>query len=298
MNIKLSNRQLKFFEEIQNGLKYRKRLIYLIEYKHSKIIGVVDMGRIDGRKYDEIRNITVTRNYLKHPQGSVLMEMGYTRIICTAMVEDKVPPFLKGTGKGWITGEYSMLPGSTEHRKIREAAKRKLEGRTQEIQRLIGRSLRCVVDLDMIGERTIWIDCDVIQADGGTRTLSITGGFIALVDALYHLYERGDITNVPIANFVAAVSVGIVEEQIMLDLSYMEDYKAIVDMNVVMTDENQFIEIQGTGEKGIFDRKQLYRMLDLAEKGNRELIIKQKEALGDISNLIGKTKEIGGKNHE
>ena len=246
------------------------------------------MKRIDDREYDELRNIKITRNYLKHPQGSVLMEMGDTKVICTAMVEDKVPPFLKGTGKGWITGEYSMLPGSTEHRKIRDAARGRIEGRTQEIQRLIGRSLRGIIDLTKIGERTIWIDCDVIQADGGTRTASITGGFVALVDALYWLYEKDHIKEIPIYNFMSAVSVGVVKGQTILDLSYEEDYKALVDMNVVMNDKNEFIEIQGTGEGGAFSKEQLYKLLDLAEKGNRELIIKQKEILGDISNLIEK----------
>ena len=256
------------------------------------------MERTDNRKYDELRYIKITRNYLKHPQGSVLMEMGHTKVICTAMIEDKVPPFLKGTGKGWITGEYSMLPGSTEHRKIRDVSKGRIEGRTQEIQRLIGRSLRGIIDLAKIGERTIWIDCDVIQADGGTRTASITGAFVALVDALYYLYKKGHITEMPISNFIAAVSVGIVKGHTILDLSYEEDYKALVDMNVVMTDQGEFIEIQGTGEEGTFTKEQLYQLLDLAEKGNKELIIKQKEILGDIGNLIGKNKEAEGEENE
>ena len=249
------------------------------------------MERIGNRNYDQLRNVNITRNYLKHPHGSVLMEMGDTKVICTAMVEDKVPPFLKGTGNGWITAEYSMLPGSTEHRKIRDAAKGKIEGRTQEIQRLIGRSLRGVIDLKKIGERTIWIDCDVIQADGGTRTASITGGFVALVDALNYLYEKKEIEHIPINNFVSAVSVGIVDGIPILDLNYGEDYRAEVDMNIIMTDDNKFVEIQGTGEEYVFSREELNKLLDLAEKGNNELIIKQKEALGDISNLISERGE-------
>ncbi len=246
------------------------------------------MKRIDNRNYDQLRNVNITRNYLKHPQGSVLMEMGDTKVICTAMVEDKVPPFLKGTGTGWITAEYSMLPGSTEHRKIRDAAKGRIEGRTQEIQRLIGRSLRGIMDLKKIGERTIWIDCDVIQADGGTRTASITGSFVALVDALNWLCKKKEIEYIPINNFVSAVSVGIVDGIPILDLNYEEDYSAEVDMNIIMTDDNKFVEIQGTGEEYVFSREELNKLLDLAEKGNNELIIKQKEALGDISNFMSK----------
>ena len=191
-----------------------------------------------------------------------------------------------------------MLPGSTEHRKIRDAAKGRIEGRTQEIQRLIGRSLRGIIDLTKIGERTIWIDCDVIQADGGTRTASITGGFVALVDALYWLYEKSHIKEIPIYNFMSAVSVGVVNGQTILDLSYEEDYRALVDMNVVMNDKNEFIEIQGTGEGGTFSKEQLYKLLDLAEKGNNELIIKQKEILGSISNLIEKNIRTEGEENE
>ncbi|NLV75496.1 MAG: ribonuclease PH [Tissierellia bacterium] len=254
------------------------------------------MVRIDNRKYDELRDVKLIRNYLKHPQGSVLVEMGNTKVICTAMIDDRVPPFLKGTNTGWITAEYSMLPGSTIHRKFRDSTKGKVEGRTQEIQRLIGRSLRGVVDLDLIGERTIWIDCDVIQADGGTRTASITGGFVALVDALNWLYKKDEIKEIPISNFVSAVSVGIVDEHPILDLCYEEDYKALVDMNVVMTDDNRFVEIQGTGEGSTFSKDELYELLKLAEKGNNQLIVKQKEVLGDISQLIGK--KIEGENHD
>ena len=256
------------------------------------------MKRIDNRCFDELRDIKITRNYLKHPQGSVLMEMGDTKIICTAMVEDRVPPFLKGTGSGWVTGEYSMLPGSTKNRKIRDAARGRVEGRSQEIQRLIGRSLRGVVDLSQIGERTIWIDCDVIQADGGTRTASITGGFVALVDALNWLYEQGEIKYIPISNFLSAISVGIVDDMVMLDLCYEEDYKASVDMNIIMTDQDELVEIQGTGEKNSFSKEQLYKLLDLAEKGNRVLIAKQKESLGKIGDLIGKSPNTEGEEDE
>jgi ribonuclease PH len=256
------------------------------------------MKRIDKRSYDELRNVNITRNYLKHPQGSVLMEMGNTKLICTAMVDDKIPPFLKGTNTGWVTAEYSMLPGATQYRKTRDSVKGRVEGRSQEIQRLIGRSLRGIIDLSQIGERTIWIDCDVIQADGGTRTASITGGFIALVDALNWLYERGHIKHIPISNFVSAISVGIVNEIPMLDLCYEEDHRALVDMNVVMTDKNEFVEIQGTGEGSTFSKNELYSLLDLAEKGNNELIIKQKETLGGIGNLIGKNAESEGETNE
>ncbi|MTI68582.1 MAG: ribonuclease PH [Firmicutes bacterium] len=249
------------------------------------------MQRVDNRNYDEIRKVKITRDYLKHPQGSVLIEMGETKVICTAMIDDRVPPFLKGTGKGWVTAEYSMLPGSTITRKRREVTRGKLEGRTQEIKRLIGRSFRSVVDLDELGERTVWIDCDVIQADGGTRTASITGGFVALVDALHSLYENEEITYIPIRNFVSAISVGIVNDERVLDLCYEEDSTAKVDMNVVMTDNNEFIEVQGTGEESPFTREDLNELLKLAEKGNNELVNIQKEALKEISNLIGKAKE-------
>ncbi|WDV46231.1 ribonuclease PH [Clostridiaceae bacterium M8S5] len=244
------------------------------------------MNRIDGRKFDEKRKAKITRGYLKHPDGSVLIEMGDTKVICTAMLEEKVPPFLRNTGKGWITAEYSMLPGSTITRKVREASKGKLEGRTQEIKRLIGRSLRAVVDLDALGERTIWIDCDVLQADGGTRTASITGAFVALVEALYKLKEKGDIETIPIKNYISAISAGIVNGEAILDLCYHEDSNADVDMNVVMTGDGDFAEVQGTGEGDTFNMGQLNKILTLAIKGNKELIELQKEALGDISNYI------------
>lgn len=246
------------------------------------------MDRIDMRQNDELRQVKITRNYLKHPQGSVLIEMGDTKVICTAMIDDKIPPFLKGTNTGWITAEYSMLPGSTLSRKARESTRGKVEGRSQEIQRLIGRALRAVVDLSAIGERTIWIDCDVIQADGGTRTASITGSFVALVDALNKLYTNGEIQYIPITSFISAVSVGIVDRVPMLDLCYEEDYRAQVDMNIVMTDKDQFVEVQGTGEESTFSMEELNELIRLAQIGNRELINKQKEALGEISELIGK----------
>ncbi len=247
--------------------------------------------RIDKRQFDELRNVKITRNYLMHPYGSVLIEMGKTKIICTAMIDDRVPPFLKGTNTGWITSEYSMLPGSTGNRKIRDSSRGRIDGRSQEIQRLIGRSLRSVVDLKSIGERTVWIDCDVIQADGGTRTASITGAFIAMADALYKLYKEGQIKSIPLTNLVAAISVGVGKDGPILDLCYQEDSKAKVDMNVVMTDDGKFIEIQGTGEEGTFSRQELNQLLDLGEKGNKELIQIQREILGEIADLIGKKGE-------
>lgn len=244
------------------------------------------LTRFDGREFDQLRKIQIHRGYTKYAQGSVLIEMGETKVICTATIEDRVPPFLKNTGKGWITAEYSMLPGATQVRKPREASKGKLEGRTQEIQRLIGRALRSVVDLKLLGEKTIWIDCDVIQADGGTRTASITGAFVALMDAMAFLKESGQIAQFPIKNFVSAVSVGIVEGQPMLDLCYQEDSVAKVDMNVVMTDKKQFIEVQGTGEESPFSREDLMELLRLAELGNEQLIALQKEVLGEVTQYI------------
>jgi len=246
------------------------------------------MDRIDKRQYDELREINITRNFLKHPQGSVLMEMGETKVICTAMIDDRIPPFLKGTNTGWLTAEYSMIPGSTIIRKVRDSSRGKVEGRSQEIQRLIGRALRSVVDLKVIGEKTICIDCDVIQADGGTRTASITGSFVALVDAFYVLYKQGEIPYIPIKNFVSAVSVGIVKGVPVLDLCYEEDSKADVDMNIVMTDDDRFVEIQGTGEENTFSIEELNTLISLATKGNREIISMQKKALGEIGELVGK----------
>ncbi|GAV21650.1 ribonuclease PH [Carboxydothermus pertinax] len=243
--------------------------------------------RSDGREKDQLRAVKIITDYIKHAEGSVLIEMGDTRVVCTATVEDKVPPFAKGEGKGWITAEYGMLPRSTETRNIREAAKGKQSGRTLEIQRLIGRALRGVVDLKALGERTLWIDCDVIQADGGTRTAAITGSFVALALALNKLVENGILPVIPLKDFVAAVSVGIVEGEAVLDLNFAEDSKALVDMNVVMTGNNRFVEVQGTGEEASFSMEELQELLTLAQKGVGELINIQKQALGEIAGKIG-----------
>lgn len=238
------------------------------------------MLREDGRSWDQLRSVKITRNFLKYPEGSALIEMGDTKVLCTATVEEgKVPPFLRGTGKGWITAEYSLLPRSTETRTIRDVVKGGISGRTHEIQRLIGRSLRAVVDLDKLGERTIWIDCDVLQADGGTRMASVTGGFVALYDALRFLKENNVLDEIPIKEFMAGVSVGIVNGSILLDLSYKEDFVARVDMNIVMTESERIVEIQGTGEESTFTKNELDKMFDLAKKGIKELIEKQKEVL-------------------
>lgn len=240
------------------------------------------MQRIDGRNNEQIRPVKITRNYLKHAEGSVLIEMGDTKVICTASVDDKVPPFIKGTGKGWITSEYGMIPRSTEARKPRESTRGKVDGRTMEIQRLIGRALRSIVDLEKLGEMTIYIDCDVIQADGGTRTASITGSYVALVDALYKLVQQEKIEAMPLNGYIAAISVGIKDGEAILDLNYAEDSTCQVDMNIVMTDKGEFIEIQGTGEESPFNKAQLQEMMGLAEKGIKELIEIQKQSLGDI----------------
>ncbi|HNX27892.1 MAG TPA: ribonuclease PH [Syntrophomonadaceae bacterium] len=238
------------------------------------------MNRPNDRQYDQLRPVRIIPGYLKHPDGSVLIEAGDTRVLCSAMVEEKIPSFLKGTGTGWVTAEYSLLPSSTETRTQREAAKGKISGRTSEIQRLIGRSLRAVVDLEMLGERTIWIDCDVIQADGGTRTASVTGAFVALYLALNRLLEQGTIKQIPLIDYVGAISVGKVDGVLVLDLEYSEDYRADVDMNVVMTGSGEFVEIQGTAEGISFSKQELDEMLKLAQKGIMELIALQKEILG------------------
>lgn len=238
------------------------------------------MVRIDKRINEDLRSIKIIRNYLKYPLGSVLIEMGETKIICSISLEDKVPPFLKGTNQGWLTAEYGMLPGSTPERRIRDITKGVLNGRSQEIQRLIGRALRAVVDLTKLGERTIWIDADVIQADGGTRTAAISGAFVALVDALNKLKKEGIIKEIPIKEFLAAVSVGIVDGEIILDLNAQEDMKAEVDFNVVMTESFKIIEIQGTAEKVPFTMEQLQKMLKLAQKGISQIIEIQKKVLG------------------
>jgi ribonuclease PH len=244
--------------------------------------------RIDGRGDSNLRKVKITRNYIKHAEGSVLIEMGDTKVICTASVDEKVPAFKKNTGEGWVTAEYSMLPRATGVRNQRDINRLKLNGRTQEIQRLIGRSLRSVVNFNLLGERSITLDCDVIQADGGTRTASITGAFVALVDACKRLVEDGIIEKIPITDMVAAVSVGIIGDEEMLDLCYEEDSNAVVDMNVIMTSSGEFIEVQATGEQSPFRREQLNKLLDLAQGGIKDLIQLQKEALGQVSNEIGR----------
>ncbi len=236
------------------------------------------MTRIDGRGADKIRKVTITRNYIKYPEGSCLIELGNTKVICTASVEETVPSFLRNSGTGWVTAEYGMLPRSCNSRIPRG----KDSGRTYEIQRLVGRTLRSVIDMKSLGERTIWIDCDVIQGDGGTRTASITGSFIALVDALQKLKKDGKIKSVPVADYVAATSVGILDGNLILDLCYEEDSKAEVDMNVIMTGSGDFIEIQGTAERKPFSKEKMDTMLELAKKGISELFIVQRKLVGDI----------------
>lgn len=235
--------------------------------------------RPSGRAPDALRDIRLTRRYTKHAEGSVLVEFGDTKVICTASVDESVPRFLKGAGKGWVTAEYGMLPRSTGERMKREAANGRQGGRTMEIQRLIGRSLRAVLDLSLLGERTITIDCDVIQADGGTRTASITGGFVALADAIQTLRARGALTKNPLQSSVASVSVGIYQGTPILDLDYAEDSNAETDMNVVMNAKGHFIEVQGTAEGHPFGSDELHAMLALAQTGISELIRKQKAAL-------------------
>jgi len=243
----------------------------------------MSLMRSDERTPQQLRPTTITPNFLMHAEGSVLMETGLTRVICTASVEDRVPPFLRNTGKGWVTAEYGMLPRATSTRTQREAAAGKIGGRTQEIQRLIGRSLRSVANLNALGERTIWIDCDVIQADGGTRTASITGAFVALGLALEKLVDAGTLTSVPLKDFVAAISVGIVDGEILLDLSYEEDSRADVDMNFVMTAGHKFVEVQATAEHQVFDEQQLGKMIGLARMGVQQLIAKQQAILGMLT---------------
>ena len=239
--------------------------------------------RNDGRKPAQLRAVTITPRYIKTAEGSVLIEMGDTRVICTAKLEERVPPFLRNTGKGWITAEYGMLPGSSQTRIGRESARGRIGGRTHEIQRLIGRSLRAVADLKSLGEKTIWIDCDVIQADGGTRTASITGAYVALADAVRGWLERGVIPASPLKDAVAAVSIGIIEGKILLDLCYDEDSRADVDMNFVMTGAGKFIEVQGTAEAAPFTRRQMEKMAELAEQGIKELLKTQKKVIAALS---------------
>ncbi|MGZ6237949.1 MAG: ribonuclease PH [Syntrophales bacterium] len=239
--------------------------------------------RAKGRGLNEIRELKIIRDFLKHPEGSVLIEMGNTKVICTATIEDGVPAFLKNSGKGWLTAEYSMLPTSTHSRTPRESTRGRVGGRTHEIQRLIGRSLRSVTSLDAFGERTIYIDCDVIQADGGTRSASITGGFVALLDLFRKMQQRGLVERIPVDDYVAAVSIGVVDNHIYLDLDYDEDSRAEVDMNFVMTGKGLFIEIQGTAEEVPFDRDLLNKMTDIAVRGIAEITKKQVEVLGKLT---------------
>ncbi|MBU8905090.1 ribonuclease PH [Desertibacillus haloalkaliphilus] len=244
--------------------------------------------RVDQRQHNELRPVHIEKNYLKHPEGSVLIAMGDTKVICTASIEDRVPPFMRGQGKGWVTAEYSMLPRATEQRNIRESSKGKVTGRTMEIQRLIGRAMRSVIDLDKFGERTVWIDCDVIQADGGTRTAAITGAFVAVVLAFENYLNRKIIKTLPVKDFLAAISVGV-DPKLgeLLDLCYSEDSKADVDMNVIMTGSGEFVELQGTGEEATFSRKQLDQLLDLGHHGIEQLIEIQQQVIGEkVTNMI------------
>jgi ribonuclease PH len=239
-------------------------------------------GRGDGRDPLQLRPVRITPGYLKHPEGSCLIELGDTRVVCAVSLEEKVPPFLKGKGEGWVTAEYGMLPRATTTRSQREASRGGPSGRTHEIQRLIGRSLRAVVDMKALGERTIWADCDVLQADGGTRCASITGAFVALAEAVRRLRRQGTLATMPIVDFVAAVSVGRVGDKILLDLNYEEDSSAHVDMNVVKTGGGRFVEVQGTAEGQPFTDEEMQSLLAAADKGIRELVAAQRKALGDF----------------
>ena len=238
------------------------------------------LTRPSGRAAHALRTVSLTRHYTRHAEGSVLIEFGDTRVLCTASIDDKVPPFLRGQGKGWLTAEYGMLPRSTHTRMDREAAKGKQSGRTQEIQRLIGRSLRAAFDLEAFGERTLQLDCDVLQADGGTRTAAITGAMVAAYDAFSTLLQRGAIEAIPLKHFVAAISVGVYQGVPVLDLDYIEDSGCDTDMNVVMNDAGHYIELQGTAEGDAFDRATMNQLMDLAESGIQTLIARQKTALG------------------
>jgi len=239
-------------------------------------------SRIDGRQRDQIRPVKITRDFITHAEGSVLIEMGGTKVICTASVEEKVPPFLRDKGRGWVTAEYAMLPRATHDRTPREAVKGKQGGRTLEIQRLVGRALRAIIDTTGMGERTIWIDCDVIQADGGTRTASITGAFVALADALAVLKRRNLIKKRPLLDYLAAISVGKVGGDVMVDLAYTEDSSAEVDMNLVMTGRGRYVEVQGTAEQKPFDKKVLDEFLGFGWKGIQELVAMQKDLIGEL----------------
>jgi ribonuclease PH len=238
--------------------------------------------RKTGRANDSIRKLKIEKNFLKYPEGSVLVEMGETKVICSVSVEDKVPAFLKNSGKGWLTAEYSMLPRATQSRSMRESVSGKVGGRTHEIQRLIGRALRSIINLDVIRDKTIWIDCDVIQADGGTRTASITGAYVALVEALWSMKKRGVIDKIPLRDSIAAISVGVVDGEVMLDLAYDEDFRAEVDMNFVMTGKGLLIEVQGTAEKKPFTKEQFDTMYQYAYKAVNEITRFQKATLGPL----------------
>lgn len=240
------------------------------------------MERSDGRRPDELRSLVLRRRYTKYAEGSVLVELGDTRVVCTASIDERVPPWLRGAGQGWLTAEYGMLPRATQERSPRDASTGRIGGRVHEIQRLIGRSLRAVVDLERLGERTIWVDCDVLQADGGTRTASITGAFVAVMDALGLLKRTGALAKLPVREFLAATSVGIIDGVPVLDLTYAEDSRARVDMNIVMTESGKFVEIQGTGEGAAFTKAEASTLITLAERGIVTLIAKQREALSDI----------------
>lgn len=245
------------------------------------------MTRFDNRAADELRPVQIETNYLIHPEGSVLITVGNTKVICTATLEEKVPGFLRGQGKGWITAEYSMLPRATGQRTQRESSRGKVQGRTMEIQRLIGRALRAVVDLEALGEKTLWIDCDVIQADGGTRTASITGAFVAMTQAIAKMHEENPFAAFPVTDYLAATSVGkLAEIGAVLDLNYVEDVDAEVDMNIVMTGKGRFVEVQGTGEEATFSREELNELLALGEVGIQNLVVEQKKALGKVAEYI------------
>jgi len=243
--------------------------------------------RFDGRENDELRKLKITRGFTKFSKGSVLIEMGDTKVLCTATVEEKVPVFLKGSGKGWVTAEYAMLPSSTQTRKQRDISKLRLDGRSTEIQRLIGRSLRSIMNLEALGERTVWIDCDVLQADGGTRCASITGAFVALVDAVNAIDRETPFEVYPLNGMVSAVSVGIREDYAILDLNYLEDSTADVDMNVIMNHKGEYIELQGTGEERPFTASEMSDLMALGAKGNEELLREVREVLGeDLRRLV------------
>ncbi len=237
--------------------------------------------RFDGREWDELRPVIITKGLMKYAEGSALIETGETKVLCTATLEDRVPPFLRDTGQGWVTAEYSMLPRSTKERITRESVRGRIGGRSHEIQRIIGRSLRSIIDLDKLGEKSITVDCDVIQADGGTRTASVTGAFVALTDAVLYMIKEGIIEEYPILDFLAAVSVGIVDGKFALDLNYEEDSRADVDMNIVMTGSGLLVEVQGTAEGKPFSKNRLNWLVKLGEKGILDLIEKQKEVLAE-----------------